>query len=135
MTATPPRERPGIVVAVHDGDTISVDIDLQTGRLGINLWLHDVTVRLAGCNARELDEPGGAEAHANLAAILPAGTPVMVAAQHPDNYGGRVDALIGLPDGQDVTDLLIAGGWAARWNGRGPKPVPPWPRPEEVVPA
>jgi endonuclease YncB( thermonuclease family) len=44
------------VVGVHDGDTCTLDIDLgfRTHRIQ--------PVRLAGCNARELADPGGQEA-------------------------------------------------------------------------
>lgn len=112
-----------IVVRVIDGDTVVLDVDL-----GFDVWQRSQSFRLLGCNAREHDAPGGQEAVANLVELLPAGTEVTLTSIKPDKYGGRYDALIILPDGRDLTQLLIRAQWAAGWNGAGTKPVPPWPR-------
>jgi len=120
-----------VVSHVHDGDSLAVSLDLATKPLlGVALWAHDVPIRLAGCNARELAQPGGPEARDNLAALLPAGTAVTVTVLHADKYDPRRDARITLPDGTDLVARLIAEQWLAPWSGSGPKPVPPWPRPE-----
>ena len=111
------------VARVVDGDTVILDVDL-----GFGVWLAGQSFRLWGCNAIEHDQPGGAEATANLTSLLPAGSLVTLTSLKPDKFGGRYDAVITLPDGQDLVTLLIQTGWAAAWNGRGPKPVPPWPR-------
>lgn len=113
----------GIVWDVIDGDTISVLLNLDV----FDQWLMR-RFRLLGCNTREIREPGGIEARDHLAELLPRGTTVRVTSVRLDKYGGRYDAIIGLPDGRDLTSVLIAEGWAVRWNGRGPKPVPMWPR-------
>lgn len=131
--ALPPMVFRATVVDVVDGDTLHLDLDLGLRRLGFNLWLHDTATRLAGCNAREHDEPGGPEAGANLAALLPAGALVAADVRGRDEYG-RLLAYLSLADGTDVTGLLIDTHWAAPWNGRGRKPVPPWPRPEDITP-
>lgn len=115
---------PAQIVRVVDGDSFTVDVDLRWGRL----WVRGQEVRLKGCNAREHSEAGGPEATANLAQLLRAGTLVTLSAMEADKFGGRIDALVTLASGQDLTQLLIAQQWAAPWNGRGPKPVPPWPR-------
>ncbi len=112
-----------VVTAVHDGDTITADVSL-----GFGVWMRTQAFRLLGCNARELADPGGSEAHINLAALLLAGPAVTLTSVKPDKYGGRFDAVITLPDGTDLVSRLIAEQWAAPWNGRGAKPVPPWPR-------
>jgi endonuclease YncB( thermonuclease family) len=118
-----------IVRGVHDGDTVTVDLDQ-----GLNEWRHKLSMRLYGCNARELSQPGGPEARDNLAALLPVGTQVVVHSHKvdrdlsPDKYGGRYDAEITLPDGRDLVTLLIEEEWAAAWDGTGTAPVPPWPR-------
>lgn len=132
----------GQVLAVHDGDTLRVDLDLVgvAGRhhdvdLGFDVHLagHRLRlredVRLFGCNARELTAPGGVEARDHLAQLLPAGVWVTVQTFKPDKYGGRYDARITLPDGRDVTTVMCADGYATPWNGTGTKPVPPWPIP------
>jgi endonuclease YncB( thermonuclease family) len=117
-----------VVVRVVDGDGLVVSVDL-----GWSVWLHSQRIRLAGCNARELPEPGGVEARDHLAELLPAGTAVTLATVKIDRYGGRYDAHVTLPDGRDLVSLLIAAGWAAPWDGRGPRPVPLWPRPKGVA--
>jgi endonuclease YncB( thermonuclease family) len=122
-------EYTAVVRDVHDGDTITVDIDL-----GLGVWKHGASLRLYGCNARELKDPGGAEARDNLAALLPVGSRIIVRSYKPgrdlpeDKYGGRYDATVALPDGRDLVTLLIAGQWVSPWNGKGARPVPPWPR-------
>lgn len=118
-----------VVTDVHDGDTVTVHLDL-----GVDTWKHDFHVRLHGGNARELNQPGGKEAQQNLASLLPVGSTVVVRsykADHdvdPDKYGGRYLAAITLPDGRDLVTLLIEQQWLAPWDGTGKKPVPPWPR-------
>lgn len=115
-----------VVLAVHDGDTITADVDL-----GFGVWIRGQAYRLLGCNAIELGAPGGKEARDNLAGLLlpPTLMPaVTLTSVKPDKYGGRWLCVITMPDGSDLVSRLIADGWAAAWNGRGVKPVPPWPR-------
>jgi micrococcal nuclease len=111
------------VVRVIDADTLVLDVDL-----GFGVWQRYQSFRLLGCNGREHSDVGGLEATANLAAMLPAGTFVSLTSIKPDKYGGRYDARITLPDGRDLTQVLVTEGWVAVWNGKGLKPVPPWPR-------
>lgn len=111
------------VVRVIDGDTVVLDVDL-----GFGVWLHAQNFRLLGINAREKTAAGGAAARANLTAMLPAGTRLVVTSVKPDKYGGRYDGALTLADGRDVSRELIVTGWAAAWDGNGVKPVPPWPR-------
>ena len=118
-----------IIQAVHDGDTITALVNTQTkAMLGYNLWA-ELPLRLAGCNARELTQPGGIEARDHLAGLLPVGTTVTVVVVRADKYDPRRLATVSLPDGTDLAATLIAGNWAATWTGAGIKPVPPWPRP------
>lgn len=109
------------VISVHDGDTCEVNIDM-----GFKLWLCEQPIRLLGCNAIELKDPGGVEARDNLAGIL-TGAQVVLRTVKPDKYGGRMLAAIWLGD-RDIVAELIASGWAAPWDGKGVKPVPSWPR-------
>lgn len=109
-----------VVVDVHDGDTFTADLDL-----GFNLTMR-MRVRLLGCNARELDAPGGLPARDALAQLV-GGRKVGVTSLRWDKYAGRVDGAVLLPDGRDVATELISEGWAVPWDGRGPAPIPPWP--------
>lgn len=115
-----------VIARIVDGDTLIVSVSL-----GFNTWRHNQAIRLAGCNARELHEPGGQEARAHLVSFLPVGTEVLIASVKTDKYGQRYDATVTLPDGVDLVGALLAEGWVTPWDGRGNKPVPPWPRPEE----
>jgi endonuclease YncB( thermonuclease family) len=131
MTAQPAYTYAAMVTAVHDGDTITVDIDLG---FAVHTRQH---VRLLGCNAIELAQPGGAEARDHLASLFGLTETsannlghVVLRSVKPDKYGDRYDAAITLTNagGTDLVTQLIADGWAAAWDGKGPKPVPAWPR-------
>lgn len=113
---------PGTISRVIDGDTIVVILDL-----GFDIAMR-ADVRLNGCNAAEVSTDAGKAARDNLTALLPVGTNVAVRSVGWDKYGGRCDGDIKLADGQDLVQLLISEQWAAPWNAKGPKPVPPWPR-------
>lgn len=114
-----PRVYPATVTGIHDGDSLTVLADL-----GFDVWRR-VTIRLAGMNANELAAPGGAQSRDHLKALLPLGSSVTLTAQHYDKYGNRVDALITMPDGRDVSTVMIADGFAAAWDGTGVKPTVP----------
>ena len=115
------------VIDVHDGDSLRVYVD--RGMRDYSVW----AIRLLGCNARELSAPGGPEARDELMRRLPPGMAVVLATVKPDKYGERKDAAVyyTTPDGvtHDLVADLIADNWAAAYDGSGPMPVPPWPRP------
>lgn len=114
------------VVRVIDADNLELDVVQDCG---FNDTLtRRRSFRLFGVNARELDDPGGLAAYEHLRALLPAGTSVRLGSVKNDKFGGRFDAVVTLPDGRDLAMLLVGQQWASPWNGRGPKPVPPWPR-------
>ncbi len=117
------RTYPVTVVRVVDGDTVLVDIDL-------GFWTTTrLSCRLAACNAIESNQPGGSEAHTHLAGLLPVGTETTVRSIGVDKYSGRFDGYLALKDGRDATAVMIADGYAAAWDGKGARPVPPWPIP------
>lgn len=117
------------VLRVIDGDTIEVDVDF-----GFYHHQTPTPVRLLGCNAWEKGTEAGKAAKANLEALLPPGTLVLLTTAKPDKYAPRWDAGVmcwhpgGLPYRIDLVELLIAEQWAEPWNGVGKAPVPPWPR-------
>jgi endonuclease YncB( thermonuclease family) len=135
-----------VVTSVHDGDTFDATVILgaapagQDTDYGFHIYkehplpdgkarfvLH-TPIRLLGCNARELADPGGPEARAAVLALLPIGSVLNLTTASPDKYGGRYDAGVRLLDGTDVILLLEVEQWVAAWTGSGPRPVPPWPR-------
>lgn len=113
----------GVVRRVIDADTLEIDVDL-----GFRTWLIGQHFRLAGCNCHEAKTDAGRAATQYVTELLPAGTAVTLRSIRDDKYGGRMLADVFLPDGPSVVELMIRRGWAARWDGRGPKPLPPWPR-------
>lgn len=131
MTAEPsavpaPFRYNATVVEVHDVDTVICRVDW-----GFRRYDEPVPVRLLGCAGLELADPGGREAHEHLAALLPAGTPVVLHTAKPDKYAPRWLASVTYKRAGRPADLvtdLIADGWAVPWNGRGRQPKPAWPR-------
>jgi len=120
-----PAERPhyATVRRIVDGDTIHVDIDMD-----LKVVLLDYPLRLAGCNAAPISTPSGVGAAAYLSTVIPPGTLVVLLTIKDYKYGGEYIARVLLQDGTDVVAQLIAQQWAAPWDGRGPQPLPPWPR-------
>lgn len=118
------------VRAVHDGDTLYGDLDQGLGVWNRGSSPNGMGLRIAGVNARELTEPGGPEARDHLAALIPVGTVLDVESLRWDKYAGRIDVNVTLPDGRDLATELVAGEWAAWWDGRGSRSLflPPWPR-------
>lgn len=117
---------PGISFGVHDGDTATVLVQVATEPQRI--WV-EIDGRIDGYNARELKEPGGPEAHTHLAGIIPPCTcpRLKTTLLGADKYGGRTLIRVALPDGRDITGVMINDGYGAAWNGRGVKPSPVWP--------
>lgn len=121
------RVFPGTISSVHDGDGLRVLADV-----GFSVAV-TVDVRLAGINAIELAAPGGLAARDHLAGLAPAGTQVALTTLGPDKFGGRWSGRVVRLDGVDVAQQMVADGYAAPWDGRGAKPVPPWPITPPVV--
>jgi endonuclease YncB( thermonuclease family) len=117
------------ITEVHDGDTVSVDVDL-----GFRTWRHAAALRIGGISARELSMMGGPEARDHLAGLLPIGTRVLIRSIRLDRDPAddmsfdRYVIAVTLPNGADLGALLVATGWACSWNGRTkPTPYPGWP--------
>jgi endonuclease YncB( thermonuclease family) len=114
------------VTEVHDGDTVMGILDL-----GFRVSMA-ASCRLAGMNARELSMPGGQEARQHLADLvgigpIPKTIRLSVSSVAIDKFAGRFDALLWLPSGESASAVMIRDGYAVAWDGKGAKPVPPWP--------
>lgn len=125
-----------LVTDVHDGDTLTVDIDLRvyTSRTDQDLGFHmyvqrhhlhrHESVRLFGLNAPELSTADGKRAREALLVLVPVGTKVTLTTwlNKADKYGRL---LANIRRGKiDVNQWLIDNDVAAPWDGHGPKPVP-----------
>lgn len=111
---------PARVVNVHDGDTISFDIDLG---FGFNLTARDwagkpqLSCRVYGINAPELATTAGKAALAFAQTLLKPGDLCTVTSHGWDKYGGRFDGTVKLPDGRDFAGLMLSSGNAVPFFG------------------
>lgn len=73
---------------VHDGDTVTVDVDH-----GFHVWTHGMHIRLFGINAPELRTPEGIVARDFLMTQLSIGATLLLRSHRDqaDKYGGRWD--------------------------------------------
>lgn len=105
-----------VVLSVHDGDTLTVDIDL-----GFKTWARGMVLRLDGINAPELPTPEGKAAQLFLESILK-GQQVIVRtrkssglnpADKEEKYGRWLATVLTLPPaGINVNELMVTKGFA-----------------------
>jgi endonuclease YncB( thermonuclease family) len=100
------------VLEIVDGDTIKVFVDL-----GFNIFTR-LKVRVAGCDAPEINTAAGLAARNFTAQLLQPGAVVTLNSKRLDLYG-RAEAIVTLPDGRDLSDLLIAAHHAVPATDRG----------------
>jgi micrococcal nuclease len=109
-----------VVRYVHDGDTIAVKTDL------LPMPLSNMAIRLHGIDTPELRGKCQAEkAKAKLAkdylkSYIKPGDLLRVDPIKWDKYGGRFDAHV-YHQGVDLSDVMIAAGYAVKYNGTGGK--------------
>lgn len=101
---------PGVVVAVHDGDTVTLDLDLGWF---LTLRAH---IRVAHINSPELVTAAGKVAAKRAKELLPVGTKVELASVGLDKYG-RSLGTIALPDGRDLSATMLQEGLAVPYEG------------------
>jgi endonuclease YncB( thermonuclease family) len=109
------------VERVIDGDTVELAwaMDLGFG----DTYTRRRPFRLLGIDAPDADQPEAKEAaKAFLVQLLPVGTVVSLTSVRTDKYQPRYNAVLTLPDGRNVGDLLVAAKHARPWKGYGPKP-------------
>lgn len=92
-------ERPDVFGAVRviDGDTLAIG---------------DARVRLAGIDAPEIAEPGGAVAMGLLNLIAAMADGVLCVGADPDRWGRVVARCFALPGGIDLSTEMVARGYA-----------------------
>jgi micrococcal nuclease len=101
------------VVAVHDGDTCTVDVDL-----GMSLWKHGETVRLARINAPELageTAAAAARAREHLKGLVEGKEIVLATIRDKREKYGRYLGELWLCEGSahlNVNDAMVAAGHA-----------------------
>lgn len=100
-----------VVNRVVDGDTLDVDVDL-----GFHVWVRKVKIRLTGINCPEMNTEAGKAAKAFVFEVLaPIGiSTVVIDTIKADKYGNRWNAVVYLPGGSSLNDLLVQAGHALR---------------------
>lgn len=106
-----------IVTKVHDGDTVTLSVDL-----GYDIKRDDLQVRLYGINAPELNTPAGKEAQAFLEPQLLGKSIIFVSIKDKQEKYGRILGQL-YYNGICVNDELVRTGHALPWDGQGVKPV------------
>lgn len=112
------------VVRVVDGDTVE---------LRVRVWLgldQTIRVRLRGIDAPEMHGPcrAAAEVARDALARLLGDGPVVLSRIAHDKFGGRVDATLHAPTGEDASAALLAAGLVRPWpHPKGDSACPPLP--------
>lgn len=111
---------------VIDGDTVDTQLTRDIGFGGRVTF--PARLRLARINAAKAKSPAGLSATA-MVITLTGGAPLDIITLKPYKYGGPVDytgeymAEVVLPDGRNLSDVLVAEGLAVYWDGSGPRPA------------
>jgi endonuclease YncB( thermonuclease family) len=109
-----------VVKYVHDGDTVTVDVDQ-----GFNNWRHDMHIRMYAINAPELKTPEGPPARDFLMTLINPGDVLLLRSHkdQPDKYGGRWDGTLltvawgddgSYSDEVNLNELMVSSGHAVR---------------------
>lgn len=104
---------PARIVAIHDGDTMTLDIDLGFDHIISGQDFAGKTrlaCRVYGINAPELSTDTGKAALAFAETLVKPGMLVTVLSHGWDKYGGRFDGTITLPDGSDFAKAMLDSG-------------------------
>lgn len=134
-----------VVLNIIDADTVKVALRLHKAPRGwpdqdwgFHVYLEKgwvtlhAPIRFLGQNSDEASTPGGQAATAFLRTLLAVGDKVTVRSTtparqvQPDKYGTRYLGVIEKGT-LNINAALLASGLAVSWDGRGPKPVPPYP--------
>src|SRR6266550_9619807 len=101
---------PARVVALHDGDTVTLDIDLGFDHIISGQDFAGKTrlaCRVYGINAPELSTDAGKASLAFAQTLLQPGMLCSVVSHGWDKYGGRFDGSVWLSDGSDFGQRMI----------------------------
>lgn len=115
-----------VISRVIDGDT--VEATLSNANVGFgSVITFPVRLRLARINADPVRTERGFRCKSRVLALT-AGARVTITTGRGYKYGapegktGEWMAEVILPDGQNLSDLLVAEALAVHWDGQGPRP-------------
>lgn len=118
---------PGTTIPrVVDGDTIDAVVTRDMGFGGSAFFR--VRLRLNRINAPKASSLAGHDATARVVdltteQVLHVVTTAAYKYGGPDDASGEWMAEVTLPDGRNLSDLLVAEGHAVYWDGEGPRPA------------
>lgn len=113
-----------VVRKVHDGDTITVDVDL-----GFGFWAHAQQMRLLGIQAPELNTEQGVKARDYLLTLIPLDSYVEIHTikDKREKYGRMLADVYRLDRNGErallVNKALLDARYAVEWNGKGARPL------------
>lgn len=112
---------PGTTITrIIDGDSL---IAHMTKDIGFNGFVSfDQKLRLNRINAPAIKTSNGQAAWTFLSTLLPSVGLVTLETLKPYKYGDEWMAEITLPNGQNVSDVMVATAHAVYWDGTGPRP-------------
>jgi endonuclease YncB( thermonuclease family) len=114
------------IIDVIDGDTVDALVERDLGFGGRVLF--PVRLRLARLNTAKASTARGKRARDRVRQLTE-GVVCDITTVKPYKYGGPQDrageymAEVVLPDGSNLSDLLIREGLAVFWDGQGPRPA------------
>lgn len=105
----------GEVVRVVDGDTVIMrwSMDLGFG----DTFTRERPFRLLGINAPEKNTAAGKRAKKFTEELLAVGATCALTSVRVDKYAPRFDAILTLPDGRNVSDVILKAGHATPYFG------------------
>jgi len=112
------------VTRIIDGDSFVAMLTRDVGFHGTLKF--EVRLRLNRVNTPPLKTPEGKSAAAFFEALVrasdAASPPLLIETVKPYKYGDEWMAEVTLPDGRNVSDLMVSAGGAVYWDGTGPRP-------------
>lgn len=104
---------------IIDGDSFVAMVTRDIGFHGTVSYLQKL--RLNRINTPPAKTDLGIAATAETTKLLTGG-PVYIETVSPYKYRDEWMAEVTLPDGRNLSDVLVAGGFAFYWDGTGPRP-------------
>jgi len=102
---------------IFDGDTFAAVVHLEGGAsVRANIRFIDIDApELSGECESEIE--WAYKSKARLEELLPEGTKVTLSGIKDDKYLGRINAYVRLPDGRDVSQIMLAENMAVAYTG------------------
>lgn len=107
------------VTRVVDGDSLVAEVTRDLGFNGRAVFVQRLRLNRINCPPR--DTAGGLAA-TDATIELVDGVTVDITTVKAYKYGDQWMAEIVLPDGRNLSDVLVTAGHAAYWDGRGTRP-------------